>query len=92
VNIYHVIQIKFDQLVEKNVYYDHSPTDKAYLSDIRVANIGLPTRWRRKPAGIDKKRNYVTVTLCIRYSQTDARFLSVIYDEKTITGVNRSRI
>jgi len=25
----------------------------------------LPTRWRQKPAGIDKKRNYVTVTLCI---------------------------
>ena len=25
----------------------------------------LPTRWRRKPAGIDKERNYVTVTLCI---------------------------
>jgi len=26
----------------------------------------LPTRWRQKPAGIDKKWNYVTVTLCIR--------------------------
>ena len=26
----------------------------------------LPTRWRRKPAGIDMNRNYVTVTLCIR--------------------------
>jgi len=25
----------------------------------------LPTRWRQKPAGIDKKRNYVTVMLCI---------------------------
>jgi len=25
----------------------------------------LPTRWRRKPAGIDIERNYVTVTLCI---------------------------
>jgi len=24
----------------------------------------LPTRWRRKPAGIDTERNYVTVTLC----------------------------
>jgi len=23
----------------------------------------LPTRWRRKPAGIDVERNYVTVTL-----------------------------
>jgi len=26
----------------------------------------LPTRWRRKPAGTDMERNYVTVTLCIR--------------------------
>ena len=25
----------------------------------------LPTKWRRKPAGIDIERNYVTVTLCI---------------------------
>jgi len=25
----------------------------------------LPTRWRQKPAGIDKKGNYVIVTLCI---------------------------
>jgi len=24
----------------------------------------LPTRWRRKPAGIDTERNYVNVTLC----------------------------
>jgi len=25
----------------------------------------LPTKWRRKPAGIDTERNYATVTLCI---------------------------
>jgi len=25
----------------------------------------LPTRWLRKPAGIDTERNYATVTLCI---------------------------
>jgi len=25
----------------------------------------LPTKWRRKPAGIDMERNYGTVTLCI---------------------------
>jgi len=23
----------------------------------------LPTRWRRKPAGIDVERNYITITL-----------------------------
>jgi len=27
----------------------------------------LTTKWRRKPAGIDMERNYVAVTLCIRY-------------------------
>ena len=27
----------------------------------------LPTRWRRKPAGIDMEQNYVTVTLYIQY-------------------------
>ena len=25
----------------------------------------LPTKWQRKPAGVDMERNYVTVTLCI---------------------------
>jgi len=29
----------------------------------------LPTKWRRKPAGIDMERNYVSVTLCIHMSQ-----------------------
>ena len=29
----------------------------------------LPTRWRRKPTGIDIERNYVTVTLCIKNFQ-----------------------
>jgi len=37
------------------------------LSDIRVTTFlrVLPTRCRRKPAGIDMEQNYVTVTLCI---------------------------
>ena len=26
----------------------------------------LTTRWRRKPAGTDMDRNYVTVTLCVK--------------------------
>ena len=25
----------------------------------------LPTKWRRKPAGVDTERNYVGVTLCM---------------------------
>ena len=25
----------------------------------------LPTKWRRKPAGLDMERNYVTVSLCV---------------------------
>ena len=37
----------------------------------QLAFIGvLPTRWRRKPAGIDTERNYVTVTACIHGYRT----------------------
>ena len=38
-------------------------TRQAYLSVSRVTNIllrVLPTRWRRKPAGMDMERNYVS--------------------------------
>jgi len=33
----------------------------------------LPTKWRRKPAGTDMERNYVTVILCIEnaFARTD---------------------
>jgi len=51
-----VIQIKFNLLVNKNVrMIINLPTKKAYFSDITVENIyqSLPTRWRRKPAGIE---------------------------------------
>ena len=45
---------------------DHELINKAYLGDITATNIRvLPTGWRRKPAGIDMERNYVTVTICI---------------------------
>jgi len=42
-------------------------TNKVYFSDITITNISpsLPTRWRRKPTGIDMERYYVIVTLCI---------------------------
>jgi len=33
----------------------------------------LPTRWRRKPAGIDMEQNNVIVILCIRYAQWPAK-------------------
>ena len=46
----------------------YQPINKGYLTDITVANISRPTRWRRKPAGIDMERNYVTVMLYIRHS------------------------
>jgi len=41
--------------------------NKAYLGDITATNIykSLPTRRRRKPAGINMEQNYFTVTLCI---------------------------
>ena len=35
------------------------------ISEQRTFIRVLLTRWRRKPAGIDVERNYVTVTLCI---------------------------
>ena len=41
---------------------------KAYLSAVTITDIFfgiLPTRWRRKPVGIDTERNCVTATLCI---------------------------
>jgi len=48
----------------------NSPT-KRNLSDITVTNVSpsfiprvLPTRWRRKPAGIDAERNYAIIQLC----------------------------
>jgi len=44
VKIYHVIQIKFNQLVISKSFTHKMPG---------------------KPAGIDMKRNYVTVILCI---------------------------
>ena len=34
----------------------------------------LPTRWLRKPAGIDMERNYVTVTLCVQTKRRDVNF------------------
>jgi len=41
--------------------------NKAYLGDITATNMykSLPTRRRRKPAGINMEQNYFTVTLCI---------------------------
>ena len=35
----YVTQIKFNRLVEEKCPHDHRPTDKLYLSDIRVWNI-----------------------------------------------------
>jgi len=53
--ICHVIQIKFKQSVEEKCPHDHSPTEKAYLSDNRVADISksfthkmaVKTSWHR---------------------------------------------
>jgi len=52
VKIYHVTQIKFNRLIK---------TFNLIETFLRV----LPTKWRRKPAGIDMELNYATVTLCI---------------------------
>ena len=46
------------------------------------SNKHLPTRWLRKPAGIDKERNYITVTLCIPwYWHTFCYFVGVFISQ-----------
>ena len=45
------------------------PTKRIYVTSEQEAFLRvlfLQTRWRRKPAGIDMERNYVSVILCIR--------------------------
>jgi len=65
--IYHVIRIKFNHLVEENVHMiTNLPTKRIQvMSEQQTFLRVLPTRWRRKPAGIDTERNYVIVTVCI---------------------------
>jgi len=56
--------------------YDHLLNNKAHLSDVTVTNIlkVLPTKWRRKPAGIDIERKYATVTVCVPLGAAYVRF------------------
>ena len=58
---------KIKSVCLRKCLYDRKLINKAYLDDIAATNIirVLPTRWRRKPFGIDMERNYVTNTLCI---------------------------
>jgi len=58
---------KIESVTLRKCPHDHWLTNKAYLSAITVTSIFrvLPTRWWRKPAGIDTERNYVTVALCV---------------------------
>jgi len=60
--------------------HDRQPTDKVYFTDIRVATslTVLPTTWRRKPAGIDMERNYVTLILCTVNSLTNISAKSLL--------------
>ena len=46
----------------------------------------LPTKWRRKPAGIDMERDYVTVTVCIFFARHDG-LSPVALPSQTIGGV-----
>ena len=57
---------KIKSVCLRKCLYDRQLINKVYLGDITATNVirVLPTRWRRKPAGIDIERNYVTVTLC----------------------------
>ena len=60
--------MKLNQFVyKKNVTIISVPIKrifKRYCSNQHFLRV-LPARWRRKPAGIDTERNYVTVTLSI---------------------------
>ena len=54
--------------------------EKGYLRDNRIANIckSFTNIWRRKPAGIDMERNYVTVTIiCIHVFRIQVQFSTV---------------
>jgi len=44
----------------------------------------LPTKWRRKAAGIDMERNYVTVTLCI--AAVDDRLWNFVFHVPNVTS------
>ena len=51
------------------VYTPRRQIRAAHVESRQVyAFIVLPSRWRRKPAGIDMERNYVTVILCTEHS------------------------
>jgi len=66
VKIYHVTQIKFNRLVYENVHVIiNLPTERIQVTAEQEFVRVLPTRWRRKPAGIDMEQNNVTVALCI---------------------------
>jgi len=58
---------KYNPLVYLKSLYDHHLANKAYFSDITVAEIFarvLSTRWRRKPSGIEIM-SLLTITLYV---------------------------
>ena len=78
-NIYPDVQIKTNQAgFEKCLCHQLIPTNNFQCFTYKI--------WRQKPAGIDKKGNYVTVTLCIVipiYS------MSMVIPIKDDTGIKR---
>jgi len=65
--IYHVIQIKLNQLIWENV---HMITCLTAITVTNILSEFLPTWWRQKLTGIDTEQDYVTVTLCISLFNT----------------------
>jgi len=64
--LYEVIHIKLNQFTKmpiRSLAYCIKRI-KALLQWATFFGV-LPTRWRRKPAGIDTEPNYITLTLCI---------------------------
>jgi len=55
-----VYMVSWSLTYQQNVFRKYHSRPNRFLS-------GLPTRWRRKTAGVDMKQNYVTVTLCVMF-------------------------
>jgi len=64
---YSVIRTKLNQMVFKNVHIIIDLQEKHIYATTQLQTFlrVLRTTWRLKPAGIDIKRTYVTVALCI---------------------------
>jgi len=52
----------------------------------------LPTRWRQKPAGIDKTGNHVTVTICVGDKVNLCKVFESIMRDSTIRHIEKHNL